>query len=815
MSFRHDNAKAQTAFRLAALENGYTPLPNHDKRCFVKGWNKLQPTVEEIESWERKLVYQATGLRVENGLCAIDIDIDDAAMVERIWNRAAGQFPQLREALIRYGKGDKELWLCRTDEPFSVIFSTSHVRPGEDPEGDEDIPAHRLEAFGGGHPRQIGSSGAHTMKKDGSGFAVEYEWEGGESPAEVRLDALPLLPKAAVLAIAQIASEELEHGGWPRVLRSRSGESDTAVAYDLTPSMRFDCLDGVTRSLDQLADYASVDRNPRCSASWMGDPKFVNRTRCLVGVDHDGTVSVLETANWTRHLPADQIDRERTLGDKMSDLRAKMEERGYEFDFDAYHDAPASFQDKVFELLDEWAWCGSRSYQCLPVYRSEEFGMSLTNLKLTQLQYSYEREGPRGGVQKISPVDAWVVHSQRQDVDGYRFMPDRGPGIFQAKGEDVRAINSYAPVVHERVENAEERRGYERLWLDFIEHLLPREDEREWFLNWLAHKKQNLTTPGVGVIMYAGVFGVGRGSLIEIIGAIFGDRYVSSVTAELLMGTGSQSQYTDWMANALFVTTDEVLPDGEEGTSMAWRRKKAYERLKERIDPKPRRMKIVRKGLPNYDDWVYASFLLATNHDNAIPIPKGDRRLVVLTNSTTPLMQKAELYHRLNAERNPSMNMRFVSCIADWLDARDVTGFNAHLAPAFEGKAKMQEANVTELENIVENVLDDLPYDWVTLAVVLDRVENALVRADVKDDYPQWRKVATDRVKAVWAYHKRAYVTADRKTKQQIIVRSHDVGLAFDALDAEERVEQLTEMSKLDVTASAKMRALRAGLREV
>lgn len=248
---------------------------------------------------------------------------------------------------------------------------------------------------------------------------------------------------------------------------------------------------------------------------------------------------------------------------------------------------------------------------------------------------------------------------------------------------------------------------------------------------------------------------------------------------------------------------------------MAWRRKKAYERLKERIDPKPRRMKIVRKGLPNYDDWVYASFLLATNHDNAIPIPKGDRRLVVLTNSTTPLMQKTELYHRLNAERNPSMNLRFISCIADWLDARDVAGFNAHLAPAFEGKAKMQEANVTELENIVENVLDDLPYDWVTLAVVLDRVENALVRADVKDDYPQWRKVATDRVKAVWAYHKRAYVTADRKTKQQIIVRSHDAGLVFDALDTDERVEQLTEMSKLDVTASAKMRALRAGLREV
>lgn len=814
MSFRHDNAKTQTAFRLAALENGYSPLPNHDKRCFVKGWNTLNATVEDIESWERKLVYQATGLRVENGLCAIDIDIDDRELVERVWNRAVGQFPQLREALIRYGKGDKELWLCQTDEPFSVIFSTSHVRPGEDPEHD-DVPSHRLEAFGGGHPRQIGSSGAHTMKKNGEGFEVEYMWEGDESPAEVRLDVLPVLPKAAVLAIAQIASEEMDGAGWPRVLRSRTGESDTSVTYDLLPEMRFDCLDGVTRSLDQLADYVSVDKNPRCSASWMGDPQFVNRTRCLIGVDYDGLVSVLETANWARHLPADQIDRERSLGDKMSDLRQKMEEKGIDFDYDSYHDAPASFQDKVFELLDEWAWCGSRSYQCLPVYRPEEFGMPLANLKLTLMQHAYEREGPRGGVQKISPVDAWVQHSQRQDVDGYRFMPNRGPGIFQAYGEDARAINSYRPVVHERVENDEERRGYERLWEDFMEHLLPNDDEREWFLDWLAHKKQNLTTPGVGVIMYAGVFGVGRGSLFEIIGSVFGDRYVNSISADMLMGNGSQSQYTDWMANALFITTDEVLPDGEEGTSMAWRRKKAYEKLKERIDPKPRRADIVRKGLPNYNDWVYASFLMATNHDNAIPIPKGDRRLVVLTNNTTPLMRKADLYRRLNVERNPEMNPRFASCIASWLDARNVSTFNAHLAPEFAGKEMMQEANVTELENLIDGVIENLPYDWATLSVVLDRVENQLVREDVKDDYPQWRKIATDRVKTVWQNYKRAYVTKERKTRQMILVRNYDAQEAYELLEADERIEQFNHMQKLDAGASAKLRALRAGLREV
>lgn len=812
MSFRHTNAKAQTSFRLAALANGYTPLPNHDKKCFVKGWNTMKPTPEMIESWSTKLVYQATGLRVENGMCAIDIDIDDATLVDRIWERAAGQFPQLREALIRYGSGAKEMWVCRTDEPFSVIFSTSNVKPGQDPE-DVDVPAYRLEAFGGGHPRQIGSFGAHTMKSDGSGFAVEYVWADGESPAEVRLDVLPLLPKSAVLTIAQIASEELAASDWPRVKRSRSGESALSSEYDLLPEMRFACLDGQTRSLDQLASYATTDKNARCSASWTGDATMVNRTRCLVSVDHEGTVSVLETANWTRHLPADKAGADRTLAERTADLREKMEEVGFEFDFDTYHDAPASFQDVVFKLLEDWAWCGPRSSPCLPVYRGEELGMSLQNLRLTHLQYAYEREGPRGGIQKINPVDAWIGHSQRQDVDSYAFMPQHPQGIYAT--DTGRAINSYVAPVHEIVPDGEEHDEHIELWEDFLVHLLPRDDERAWFSDWLAHKKQNLTVPGVGIIMYAAPFGVGRGSLFEFIEGVFGERYVNNVTGDVLMGANAQSQYTDWMANALFVTTDEVLPDGEEGTSMAWRRKKAYEKLKERIDPKPRRMNIVRKTLPNYQDWVYTSFLLATNHNNAIPIPAGDRRLVVLTNGVVPLEQNQPLMKRINRQRNPNMNPRFIGSVARWLDERDVTRFNAHVAPNFAGKAQMQDANVTEIEGFIDDVLEAIPFDWATLDTILARVESAMIRMDLKDDYPHWRKAATDRVKSVWEFHKRTYMDVARTAKRTVLVRGPQGKEKFDALDFDERAARYAELKSIDNVASDRLRAIRAGLKVV
>ena len=811
-SFRSDNAAKQTEFRLAALANGYTPIPNHDKRCFVKSWSTMPVDEHEIAAWSRKLSYQATGIRVQDGLCAIDIDIDDEAIVTRIWDRATEAHPQLREALVRFGNGAKELWLCRTDEEFSVIFSTSHVRPGEDPEED-DVPSHRLEAFGGGHPRQIGSYGAHTMKDDGSGFAVEYTWAEDESPADVALSALPVLSKSNVLHLASIAQEEMEAKDWPRVRRSRSGESDTTVSYDLTNDMVFDCLDGVTRKLSDLTGYAESDRNARCSAAWMGDPKLKNRTRCLVGIDHDGVVSVLETASWTRHLPADQIDREKNIVDRAEDLRAKMEEAGIEFDFDTYHDAPASFQDKVFELIDDWAWCGSHTTPCLPIGRAEELGMNMNNLRMTYIRHSYEREGPRGGVQKISPVDAWVQHVGRQDVDGYRYMPHRGPGVYTTT-DDIRAINSYRAPMHVTVDGPEAS-SYVSLWLEFMEHLLPIPAEREWFLDWLAHKAQNPTVPGVAVLMVAKSFGVGRGTLFEIVGGIFGDHNVKSVTANSLLGNGSQSQYTDWLANTLFVTTDEVLPDGDDGASMAWRRKKAYEHLKERVDPKPRRADIIRKTLPNYNDWIYASFLLATNHENALPIPKDDRRFVILTNSEVPLRKRADLYRRLNVERNPEMNPRFASALSDWLMDRDVSAFDAHDPPLFDGKARMLEANVTELEGIVEDVLETMPHEWAALDAILYRVENELTRKELKDAYPNWRKTATDKVKNLWHFAGRQYVDKDRKTRAQIMLRDAVFENQFKELKPEERADQYADMRKLESRPSAKIKALRAGLSEV
>ena len=808
-SFRRTNAQNQTAFRLAALENGWTPIPNVDKRTFYEGWTKIKITPALIEKWERGLGYMGTGLRVENGMCALDVDIDDPEIVDVIWQRSLKLFPDLREGLVRYGSGAKEMWVMRVDEQFSVIASTKHVKPGEDPEG-EKVPGYRFESFGGGHARQIGAFGAHTMMADNSGFKIEYVWADELTPADVRLDSLPIIPKAVVLRMAEMAQEEMEKRGWPRVLRSKGGEISSSDRYDLTDDMIFHCLDGESRRLDELADYARTDNNARCSASWTGDRTMVNRTRCLIGVDHKDVPSVLETADYTRHLPASAADDAKPTGEKMAELGEKMKARGYEFDAETYFDAPSGFRAIVDRLHNEWAWCGSRAQQCLPIHRGEELAQGTQNLRMTFAPHTYVREGPRGGVTKVNPVDAWINSLDREDVDGYRFLPDQPPGIYTTTG--IRAINSYRAPDHVDVPDDAVRRGHVALWEDFMTHLLPREEEREWFLDSLAHKKQNLTTPGVATVMVARNFGVGRGTLFEIIENIFGKRYVNNVPADHLMGSDGQATYTDWLANALFVTCDEVLPDGDDGANVAWRRRKAYERLKERVDPKPREMLIVRKGLPNYQDMVYATFILATQYENAMPFHEGDRRFVVLTNNATPLAQSHRLMARMNAVRNPTMDPQFTAAVARWLDLRDVSHHNAHVAPFFEGKAKMLEANVTELEDVMEDMLEGMPHDWCTLDTAMDRVEKMLIQSNKKDTYPKWRTICADILKHRWLFHGRFYVDEGLAKKGRIFLRMR--GVDFPS-DMEERAAQYRDQLAFDVGPSAKLRALRAGLREV
>lgn len=283
-----------TALRLKLLANGYTPIRNRDKIPAVKAWQKVKITGAEIKRWQRMSSARSTGLRIENGLAVIDFDIDDQEAMDSIYHAVLDALPELDRAdvplLVRGGKGAKEAWFVRTDEPFGRIFSSVWVRPGET----ADDGMHRVEIFAGGSPRQFGAFNWHTVG------VLKYRWRD-QSPADIRLDQLPVLAKKQFFLICDIVSRKLEELGWHHMDRLPSGENLATRVYDLTEDMAFDCDDGFTRTLDELRAIAALG-DVRCSASWLEGPRAVNRTRCLVGMSRFGGVSIYETASCVTHF---------------------------------------------------------------------------------------------------------------------------------------------------------------------------------------------------------------------------------------------------------------------------------------------------------------------------------------------------------------------------------------------------------------------------------------------------------------------------------------------------------------------------------
>lgn len=713
--------------RLQLLANGYSPIPNRDKRTFTKGWPTVEITPEQIHTWSRNRRDDATGLRIENGLCAIDIDVNlDQETADLIAQTIDRIVPGLSQsALIRFGKGFKEAWFCRAAEIFSRIHTRSWVRPGETV---DESGGHRVEIFGGASSRQFGAFGAHT-KDDGGTVLISYEWDG-PSPADVPLDELPVIDKADMFKIADAVDKLLEARGWSVVPRSQKGESDAHRVYDLAEDMEFELNDGRVVSLAELRDIAATEEGVRCSASWVPEENAPKRyptgwrtDRCLITQTRRGQLAIYETAAGTTHLEASLKPKDYRLDlDRLAEqLRALETKKKF---------TPKPGDDAVTvaaKLIETYAWCARSKTPVVPIWATSiDAGITMTNFRTMMLPFAEEEIGPRGGRNIINPVDIWAGSERRATVQGLQMRPDQPRPLY----EDASGtwINIYAPP--EELQGGDAQGG-----IDLINHLLPEERERAWFLQWLAFKRQRPDIPGPAVVMVARQFGTGRGTLFDLIGRLFGPRYVKTVPYHLFAGTSYQSQYNDWGAEALFACVSEST-EAEAGASVYKAKRSLYEHLKEIVEPKPTMRFFVRKGDRSFEAPSFTTYLIATNHSDALAIPADDRRLAVLTNGdkATP-----EFWVRINAWMDRPEN---ICAFGRWLDEEvDLEGYSPFAAPIdTDAKADMASMAQSDIDLGFELVLSSLVSGTFVPAQIINLMRKAQAMYDY--DYPDgWQKI--------------------------------------------------------------------------
>lgn len=821
---RETEVRTQTEVRRRLLANGYTPLANKDKMCILHAWPSLIVDEAQIVTWSNQMKWRATGVRIERGLVAIDLDVNDADAVNAIANALPNDiWALLMHAPVRRGKGAKEAWFCRLAEGESSFYRLTSAGYRQPDSAPDDV-VHRVEIFAGDTGRQFGVYGAHTIGHDGE-VEVQYRWTEGFGLLDVPFDDLPRLTRDQLAKVGEVASAVLADLGWVHDKQAKAGFSSPSVIYDLD-DQQFDTREHGTVTLDELENLCAAGDNVRLSASFLEGPSAANTTRCIAYLNqHDGRVAILETAAYETHRPLSLLPKPLNTGalDRLEALAANSPI------FAPTPAAPAPSSDQVGldmrddmerivdHLAAEVAFCPSEQRCVMPINGDAAQAMTLANFRVLMQPMAVEVRGPRGGVQVINPAGLWASDPRRVDVGGHRFRPDLASQRLYSE-DGVTYINTYRPTAHVDVSAAQVMAAgaaFEAL----LSHLVPHEGARDWFRMWLASKVQYPATPNCGVIMVAEIQGTGRGTLFDMMSSAIGHKYVRNISSTELMGGSGQGQYNDWIASALLVLCEEVMAGDDAGGTMTWKRREVYERLKQLVDPRQRVMEIRRKGLSNYSSEVFASILMATNHLNALPLDETDRRIAVLVQPDTKFDDVPELVRLINPLR---VSGRYVP----WFGA----GLHAHLqgvaidvsalriAPDLgDGRALMRASNLSDFDHILSEVMDDIPADYITNSALKARLSHALIAAGEIDSTKNWWGRAQDIMKRPngtgWARMQVRQVTsgtATRQTRETVYYRVGGAGAGhWQDLAWSDRASALSRSSDINDMMSRIDRGLR------
>jgi hypothetical protein len=525
---------------------------------------------------------------------------------------------------------------------------------------------HQVEIFGGlatskgNASRQFGVYGPHSD--------VDYAW-AEEAPAlhQMAPGDLPPLSKEQAYAIVAAFEEIAERAGW--VAEAAADHDGASVIYDIDDETRFDTNRGGSGiSYGDLCDEYAAYGELRCSANFMsGRGDSGSRDRCLVGdANRHQCVAVWVPGDEAIHFPREFAPRPDEIGVTIKEALQLTPS------VDSQPPRPADGADipaKAAWLIHSYGYC-ALSDSVVELYKPAD------DCELKPLAF-----------QRLYRTSYWEVNPARIDLEGVRMRPDQPFPLYEEAGR--RYKNTYLRPSHTGS-------GVIQPWIDYMAHLLPDPLERAWFCDWLAHKHQNPGIPGVAVIMVAAgpdgpVYGAGRGILRDIIARLLGPKYVKPIDFDVFTGRSAQGIYTDWGAYATLVTVNEAKDTPEAGR---WADRRAvYERLREIVDPRAIERTFIKKGSQAFSGLSFASYLVFSNNRDALQIPDGDRRITALANGAqmAPAMAAG-----LQAWMDQPGN---IAELARWLEARDLSAFDAYAPLVTQTKTTMQELSRSALDD--------------------------------------------------------------------------------------------------------------------
>lgn len=237
----------------------------------------------------------------------------------------------------------------------------------------------------------------------------------------------------------------------------------------------------------------------------------------------------------------------------------------------------------------------------------------------------------------IKDTVALLTRSAAKDVRGITYRPGEKPGIMTEDGEPK--LNRYvAPRYSIAGPGADVS-----LWLQFMEHLVPEEEDRREVMRWVATL---VAKPRVrmkyAVLLQSIMTGTGKSTLASICGLLVGMHNSSAPSSSLLV----KSDFNGFLENKRLVVVHEIY----EGTSWT-----AANRVKSLITEDI--IEINTKHQPTYMARNLAHFICCSNNAKALQMESSDRRWLIpqVTEEKLPRDLALRLYEWLEGPGIPSI----------------------------------------------------------------------------------------------------------------------------------------------------------------
>ena len=329
----------------------------------------------------------------------------------------------------------------------------------------------------------------------------------------------------------------------------------------------------------------------------------------------------------------------------------------------------------------------------------------------TQTARVYEMDGK---LTKINESALWLKAPNRLILAGRTYDPTNTQRITDMDGQ--KYLNTYT---HPDWGNGSYDQAHVDKFNEFLEYLMPIAEERDYFIQWLSAKAQNPCFKGSALLMVAPVQGTGRTTLTDMVTDLFTMNNVAKVTFDQLLSSGVAGAFNGWQENTI-VTCDEVMSSDSNKYS-------AYETLKDMFDPRPKAVKVNNKYEGERQTVLYTSYIMLTNHVDAIGALGGDRRVYVISNTSNPASN--DYFSDLNewiGEKDYQGRVVWANSVWRWLqtlapDVKMLTG----VAPSTSAKVRMELETSSAPDVIAKMIIGKLGFC----------IPTALCKLAIKDVY--------------------------------------------------------------------------------